>query len=215
MRRCGCKRFLQLSASAAQTRAAFCSGRKMSADEFEGTLLRKQEWESTTKKTPCGSRYESQISGFLFKGNWNRNCENCARIWHKKGCKTRVTEFVSFSLKINQEVSFTLADEFRHLGFAALFPLSSIFATRWNVAVACIGTFRTWIRVYVVLKGRQISFHNSESVELTYGSAKSEPSLDLVGCTAKVAVDYTKKQHVFRLRWTFTHPKIFALILGK
>ena len=47
-----------------------------------------------------------------------------------KGCKTRVTEFVSFSLKINQEVSFTLAEEFRDLGFAALFPLSSIFATR-------------------------------------------------------------------------------------
>ena len=45
-----------------------------------------------------------------------------------------------------------------------------------------------------------MNFYNSESVELTYGSAKSEPSLDLVGCTAKVAVDYTKKQHVFRLR---------------
>ena len=40
-----------------------------------------------------------------------------------KGCKTRVTEFVSFSLKINQEVSFTLADEFRDLGFAAPFPI--------------------------------------------------------------------------------------------
>merc|ERR1712212_1069126 len=93
------------------------SGRKMSADEFEGTLVRKQEWESTTKKTPCGSR--------------------------------------------------------------------------------------TWIRVYVVLKGRKLNFYIPESAALTYqnegGLIKSQPALDLAGCTAKVAVDYTKKLHVFRL----------------
>merc|ERR1711971_721424 len=90
--------------------------RKMSGNEFEGTLMRKQEWESTTKKTPCGSR--------------------------------------------------------------------------------------TWLRLYVVLKGRQINFYNAESTNLTYqadSSIKSQPMLDLNGCTAKVAVDYTKKLHVFRL----------------
>merc|ERR1712037_914485 len=86
---------------------------KMSDAEFEGTLLRKQEWESTTKKTPCGSR--------------------------------------------------------------------------------------TWIRVYVVLKGRQMNFYNSESAQLTYQKSDDQPTLDLADCTAKVAVDYTKKQHVFRL----------------
>ena len=40
----------------------FCSRRrKMSGNEFEGTLLRKQEWESTTKKTPLGSRYDYEF----------------------------------------------------------------------------------------------------------------------------------------------------------
>merc|ERR1711990_688442 len=91
--------------------------RMMSGNEFEGTLMRKQEWESTTKKTPCGSR--------------------------------------------------------------------------------------SWLRLYVVLKGRQINFYNTESAHLAYqeegGSIKCQPTLDLAGCTVKVAVDYTKKQHVFRL----------------
>ena len=63
---------------------------------------------------------------------------------------------------------------------------------------------RTWIRVYTVLKGRQINFYNSESVELTQQKAdvfiKSQPTLDLTDSTAKVAVDYTKRENVFRLR---------------
>ena len=51
-----------------------------------------------------------------------------------------------------------------------------------------------------MLKGRQMNFYNSESAQLTYQKGDDQPTLDLADCTAKVAVDYTKKQHVFRLR---------------
>ena len=60
---------------------------------------------------------------------------------------------------------------------------------------------RTWIKVYVVLRGQQISFFNTESAFLKEdGFIESQPVLDLNGCSAEVAVDYTKRENVFRLR---------------
>ena len=85
-------------------------------------------------------------------------------------------------------------------------PIRLKFASRINAYLTFIVTvlLRTWIRVYVVLKGRKLNFYIPESTTLTYqnegGLIKSQPALDLAGCTAKVAVDYTKKLHVFRLR---------------
>ena len=90
------------------------------------------------------------------------------------------------------------------MGFAALphANITLIFATRINASLAFIATvlLRTWIRVYVVLKGRKLNFYIPEFTALTYQNEGREPALDLAGCTAKVAVDYTKKLHVFRLR---------------
>ena len=55
--------------------------------------------------------------------------------------------------------------------------------------------------MYVVLRERQISFFNTESAFLKEdGFIESQPVLDLNGCSAEVAVDYTKRENVFRLR---------------
>ena len=47
-----------------------------------------------------------------------------------------------------------------------------------------------------------MNFYNTESAQLAYQeeNGKVQPTLDLTGSTAKVAVDYTKKLNVFRLR---------------
>ena len=75
---------------------------------------------------------------------------------------------------------------------------------KFSIAFITTVLLRTWIKVYVVLQGRKLNFYIPESAALTYqnegGLIKSQPALDLAGCTAKVAVDYTKKLHVFRLR---------------
>ena len=62
--------------------------------------------------------------------------------------------------------------------------------------------FRSWDKVCVVLKGNQIGFYKDQktyrtSPEATY---RGEPPIDIVGGTAEIATDYTKKKNVFRLR---------------
>ena len=63
--------------------------------------------------------------------------------------------------------------------------------------------FRSWEKLCVVLKGSQIVFYKDQK---TYRSKpeetfRSESPVDLIGGVAEVAADYTKKKHVFRLKW--------------
>merc|ERR1711970_723649 len=61
---------------------------------------------------------------------------------------------------------------------------------------------RSWDRVCVVLKGTQIFFYKDQKSYKTRPEEtfRSELPVDLIGGTAEVAADYTKKKHVFRLR---------------
>ena len=56
------------------------------------------------------------------------------------------------------------------------------------------------------LKGRHLNLNLPESALLDDGFVNSQPTLDLNGCKAEVAVDYTKRQNVFRLRFVFNTP---------
>merc|ERR1711970_1246041 len=61
---------------------------------------------------------------------------------------------------------------------------------------------RSWDRVCVVLKGTQIFFYKDQKSYKTRPEEtfRSELPVDLIGGTAEVAADYTKKKHVLRLR---------------
>merc|ERR1719402_409127 len=61
---------------------------------------------------------------------------------------------------------------------------------------------RSWNRVYVVLQGTQILFYENQN---TYKMApdqtfNGEGPEELVEASGEVALDYTKRLHVFRLR---------------
>merc|ERR1719430_1866368 len=61
---------------------------------------------------------------------------------------------------------------------------------------------RSWDRICVVLKGTQILFYKDQKTYRTRPEEtfRSELPVDLIGGTAEVAADYTKKKHLFRLR---------------
>eukprot|EP00092_Neocalanus_flemingeri_P055979 GFUD01066290.1.p1 GENE.GFUD01066290.1~~GFUD01066290.1.p1 ORF type:complete len:259 (+),score=50.04 GFUD01066290.1:61-837(+) len=61
---------------------------------------------------------------------------------------------------------------------------------------------RSWDRICVVLKGTQILFYKDQKTYRTRPEEtfRSELPVDLIGGTAEVAADYTKKKNVFRLR---------------
>merc|ERR1719369_1517446 len=61
---------------------------------------------------------------------------------------------------------------------------------------------RSWDRICVVLKGSQVLFYKDQKTYRTRPEEtfRSELPVDLIGGTAEVAADYTKKKHVFRLR---------------
>lgn len=61
---------------------------------------------------------------------------------------------------------------------------------------------RSWDKVCVVLRGTQIGFYKDAKAykaapDATY---RGELPIDLVGATAEIASDYTKKKNVFRLK---------------
>jgi spectrin beta len=61
---------------------------------------------------------------------------------------------------------------------------------------------RSWEKVYTVLNGTRLSFYKDrKSYQMAPGlTLKGEPALDVSGGSAEVAIDYTKKKNVFRLR---------------
>jgi len=61
---------------------------------------------------------------------------------------------------------------------------------------------RSWDKICVVLKGSQILFYKDSKTfkSKPEDTFKGEAPVDLVGGTAEVATDYTKKKHVFRLK---------------
>ncbi|XP_044730255.1 spectrin beta chain isoform X2 [Chrysoperla carnea] len=61
---------------------------------------------------------------------------------------------------------------------------------------------RSWDKVYSCLKGSMLGFYKDSKTAKSSPEQffKGEQPLDLVGATVKVADDYTKKKHVFRLR---------------
>merc|ERR1712106_214643 len=72
-----------------------------------------------------------------------------------------------------------------------------------NSSLSSIGiSRRSWDRICVVLKGTQILFYRDQKTYRTRPEEtfRSELPVDLIGGTAEVAADYTKKKHVFRLR---------------
>ena len=73
------------------------------------------------------------------------------------------------------------------------------------VVHANICFFRSWDRICVVLKGSQVLFYKDQKTYRTRPEEtfRSELPVDLIGGTAEVAADYTKKKHVFRLRLAF------------
>ena len=56
----------------------------------------------------------------------------------------------------------------------------------------------------MVLKGTEINFYKDQkSYHSTPSSTfKGEPAIEILGAKAAVAPDYTKKENVFRLRYT-------------
>lgn len=62
--------------------------------------------------------------------------------------------------------------------------------------------YRSWDKVFVVIRGTHIAFYkdskNAKSAPDQF--YKGEAPLDLTAATVKVAEDYTKKKHVFRIR---------------
>lgn len=75
----------------------------------------------------------------------------------------------------------------------------------WNVlimnsAITCL--HRSWDKLYVVLRGNLLMFYKDQK---SYKAApevyfKGESPVDLRGGSTKVADDYTKKKHVFRIK---------------
>lgn len=63
-------------------------------------------------------------------------------------------------------------------------------------------TNRSWDKVYLVLRGSQLSFYkDSKTAKYTPDQRfRGEAPLQLYGATASVATDYKKKKHVFRLK---------------
>ncbi|XP_076252536.1 spectrin beta chain isoform X3 [Rhynchophorus ferrugineus] len=63
-------------------------------------------------------------------------------------------------------------------------------------------TNRSWDKVYLVLRGSQLSFYkDAKTAKSTPDQRfKGEAPLQLYGATATVASDYKKKKHVFRLK---------------
>ena len=67
--------------------------------------------------------------------------------------------------------------------------------------------FRSWEKLCVVLKGSQIVFYKDQK---TYRSKpedtfRGELPVDLSNAEATVASDYTKKKHVFRLKYALIY----------
>jgi len=64
---------------------------------------------------------------------------------------------------------------------------------------------RSWDKVYVVLKGSALLFYKDQKNFKTQPEAffRGENPVELSGSTAEFAADYTKKKHVFRLKWVF------------
>ena len=62
--------------------------------------------------------------------------------------------------------------------------------------------FRSWDKVCVVLRGTQIGFYKDAKAYKSAPDAtyRGELPIDLVGATAEIASDYTKKKNVFRLK---------------
>ena len=62
---------------------------------------------------------------------------------------------------------------------------------------------RSWDKICVVLRGSQILFYKDSKTfkSKPEDTFKGEAPVDLVGGTAEVATDYTKKKHVFRLKY--------------
>lgn len=59
---------------------------------------------------------------------------------------------------------------------------------------------RSWDKVYVVLKGNELTFYkDNKSAKSTPEQQFKEP-LNLQGATVEIAKDYKKKKHVFRLK---------------
>lgn len=63
-------------------------------------------------------------------------------------------------------------------------------------------THRSWDRVCVVLKGTEVIFYKDQKSYRSAPSAtfKGEPPVEILGATAGIASDYTKKKNVFRLK---------------
>lgn len=64
---------------------------------------------------------------------------------------------------------------------------------------------RSWDKVYTVLRGSQLSSYKDQK---SYNAAagiyfKNESPIDLRGGACQIAEDYTKKKHVFRLKYDF------------
>lgn len=64
-------------------------------------------------------------------------------------------------------------------------------------------TNRSWDKVYMVVRGQNLSVYKDQksykaSPDLCY---KGEAPLDLRGATITVANDYTKRKHVFRVKY--------------
>jgi len=61
---------------------------------------------------------------------------------------------------------------------------------------------RSWKKVFAVLKVNQVSFYKDQTSYRSTPDAtyRGEQPLDLSGGEAKIAIDYIKKENVFRLR---------------
>jgi len=62
--------------------------------------------------------------------------------------------------------------------------------------------FRSWDKVYVVLRGVQLLFYKDQKAAKSTPDVyfKGEVPMDLRGGSCEVASDYTKKKHVFRIK---------------
>lgn len=62
--------------------------------------------------------------------------------------------------------------------------------------------YRSWDKVYCVIRGTQIAvYKDAKSAKAAPEQYyKGESPMDLIGATVKIAEDYTKKKHVFRIR---------------
>ena len=62
---------------------------------------------------------------------------------------------------------------------------------------------RSWYKVCAVLRGTQVGFYKDAKAYKSAPDAtyRGELPIDLVGATAEIASDYTKKKNVFRLKY--------------